>query len=114
MKMTDLEERAFSLIASRYYINSDTFEQARKIASFVNAENKSINKNRVKTTGIEILEKGGKWLGIVHEQLIRYATSGEFLTWGSNDIVAGLTVHQIEKLVADAIATDRNERNDTI
>jgi hypothetical protein len=64
----------------------------------------------MKTTGFEVMAEGGRWLGATREYLQTHAMHGDSLEWGSSDAVKGLTVSEIEELVADAIAADRNER----
>lgn len=55
----------------------------------------------------QILREGGKWLGKAREGLQTYAINGDTVTWASNDIIKGLTVHDFECIVASAIAADR-------
>lgn len=62
------------------------------------------------TTAFEVMEKGGKWLGAAREYLQTHALFGDSLEWGSNNVVKGLTVRDIEQLAADAVAADRRER----
>ena len=62
------------------------------------------------TSRYEVLRKGSKWLAAAREYLLTHAYNADHLQWNSDDEVKGLTVSDIEQLVADAIAVDRNER----
>lgn len=63
------------------------------------------------TTGFDVMRKGGNWLGTAREFLQTHAIRGDSLTWGSYEEVRGLTVRDVEEMVADAVAADRNERS---
>lgn len=58
---------------------------------------------------------GGEWLGAARTVLQCRAIQGEYLTWGSNDSVIGLTVRDIEdmavKIAAAALAEYEKELN---
>ncbi|MDD5151506.1 MAG: hypothetical protein PHC28_13695 [Flavobacterium sp.] len=61
-----------------------------------------------KQTAKQVEMEGGKWLGTTREYLLNYVNNSNNLRWGSDDIIVGLTVKQLEHIVALAIATDRN------
>jgi hypothetical protein len=58
---------------------------------------------------------GGPWLGEARNLLQCRAMRGEYLTWGSQDLVTGLTVRDIEdmaiKVAAAALAAYEKELN---
>jgi hypothetical protein len=56
---------------------------------------------------------GGPWLGAAREVLQRKAKNGDWLTWGSHEVVEGLTVRDVEELahvVARAAAVELVEK----
>jgi len=63
-----------------------------------------------KTTGFEVMQKGGEWLGATRDYLKCHAVRGDQIEWGSTDMVIGLCVRDVEEMVADAVAADRNAR----
>ena len=63
-----------------------------------------------KVSAYIVLKEGGPWLGAAREYLQCHAMRGDSLMWGSDELVHGLTVRDIEQLAADAVAADRNTR----
>lgn len=61
-----------------------------------------------KTTGFKVMREGGKWLGATRDYLECHAVRGDQIVWNSTAMVGGLCVRDVEEMVADAVAADRN------
>lgn len=66
----------------------------------------------------EIEKQGGGWLGEVREFILRHATNGEHVTWGSEDLLhfPGLSVGDFEHLaarIAVAAISDHKPKGDS-
>jgi hypothetical protein len=61
----------------------------------------------------EVLREGGDWLGACREYLLWHAHRGDSLQWFSDDRVEGLSVRNVEEMVATAVAADRRSRQIT-
>jgi hypothetical protein len=65
-----------------------------------------------KITMFDLYKRGGTHLRIARENLQQHAMNGDRLRWGSDDIVAGMTVRQIEMIACEIAAAAINEERE--
>lgn len=58
-----------------------------------------------------LLKEGGVWIGALHKAVQWRGGNGDRVVWGSDEIIApALSIGDLEKLAAEAVAADRAER----
>lgn len=58
-----------------------------------------------------LLKEGGAWIGALRTAVQWRGGNGDSVIWGSDEIIApALSIGDLEKLAAEAVAADRAER----